>query len=134
MEYLNGPQDGREDGEEARYSVATKEDRLVPRLLLCLRDGTLYEHQLEKRLGELCFEGLPPGEMYRILWQMEQEGLVFCNREGGGFRVPQRWYTLTEVGEAYLESHAGSLMRFGEEKDPFSLVQDEWPGQGRGRG
>jgi hypothetical protein len=40
VEYLNGPQDGREDGEVARDIVATKEDRLVPNLLLCLGTGT----------------------------------------------------------------------------------------------
>ena len=68
MEYLRGPQDGREDGKEARYRVATKEDRVVPRLLLCLRDGNYYGHQLEERLSELGFEGMRPGEMYHILW------------------------------------------------------------------
>src|SRR5918998_1085346 len=119
MEYLNSTQDGREDGEKARDRAATKEDRLVPRLLLCLRDGNLFGHQLEERLGKLGFEEMRPGEMYRILWQMEQEGMVFCNREGGGFSVPQRWYTLTEVGEAYLKSCAGSLVRYWEEKDTF---------------
>lgn len=134
MEYLSGPQDGREDGEEARDSVATKEDRLVPRLLLCLRDGNLYGHQLEERLGKLGFEEMRPGEMHRILWQMNQEGMVFCNREGGGFSVPQRWYALTEVREAYLDSCGGSLVRYREEKDTFSLSQDERPGQKRDRG
>jgi PadR family transcriptional regulator, regulatory protein PadR len=134
VEYLDSLQDGREDGEKARDRAATKEDLLVPRLLLCLRDGNLFGHQLEERLGKLGFEGMRPGEMYRILWQMEQEGMVFCNREGGGFSIPQRWYALTEVGEAYLESYAGSLVRYREEKDTFSLSQDERPGQGRGRG
>ncbi len=134
VEYLHVPQDGREDGKEARYRVATKEDRVVPRLLLCLRNGNYYGHQLEEGLSELGFEGMRPGEMYHILWQMEQEGMVFCTREGGGFSVPQRWYALNEAGKAYLESYAASLVRYGEEKDPFSLFQDERPGQGRGRG
>ncbi len=134
MEYLDGPRDGREVNEEARNGVTTKENRIVRRLLLCLRGENLYGHRLEERLGELGLEGKYPGEMYRILWQMEHEGMVFCNREGGGFRVSQRWYTHTEVGEAYLESYAGSLTRYGEEYDPLSLFQAEWPGQGRGCG
>ena len=60
--------------------------------------------------------------------------MVFCNREGGGFSVPQRWYALTEAGKAYLESYAASLVRYGEEKDPFSLLQYERPRQERSRG
>ena len=96
MKYLDDPHGGREDGEEASNRVATKEDRLVPRQLLWLRDGNLYGHRLEERLGELRFEGMRPGEMYRLFWQMEQEGMVFCNREGDGFSVPQRCRALTE--------------------------------------
>jgi len=134
VKYLNGPQDGREDGEVARDSVATKVDRIVLRLLLRLREGNLYGHRLEERLDELGFGGMCPGEMYRILWQMEQEGMLHWNREGGGFSGPLRWYALAEVGEAYLESYAGSLVRYREEKDTFSLFQDERPGQDRGRG
>jgi DNA-binding PadR family transcriptional regulator len=134
VEYLDSLQHGREDGEKARDRATTKEDLLVPRLLLCLRDGNLYSHHLEERLGELGFEGMRPGEMHRTLWRLEQAGMVFCNREGGGFSVPQRWYALTELREAYLESYAGSHVRYGEEQDPFTLFQDERPGQGRGRG
>ena len=134
MKYLDDPHSGREDGEEASNRVATKEDRLVPCLLLCLRDGNLYGHRLEERLGELRFEGMRPGEMYRLLWQMEQEGMVFCNREGGGFSVPQRCHALTEGRKAYLESYAGLLSLYGEEKDPVSLLQNERLGRGRGSG
>ena len=102
VEYLDGPQDGREDGEVARDIVAPKEDRLVPHLLLCLKGGNLYGHQLEERLGELGFEGMCLGKMYRILCEMKQEGMLYLSREGGGFGVPQPWYAFTEVGEAHL--------------------------------
>lgn len=74
------------------------------------------------------------GKMYRILCEMKQEGMLYLSREGGGFGVPQPWYALTEVGEAHLESYAGSLVRYPEEQYTFSLFQDERPGQGRGRG
>ena len=134
VEYLDGPQDGREDGEVARDIVATKEDRPVPHRLLCLGDGNLYGHRLEERLGELGFEGMCLGKMYRILCEMKQEGMLYLSREGGGFGVSQPWYALTEVGEAHLESYAGSLVRYPEEQYTFSLFQDERPGQGRGRG
>ena len=129
MDYPNGRQDGREDGKEARERVATEEDRFVPRLLLCLRDGNLYGHRLEERLGEMGFGEMHPSEMYRLLWQMEQEGMVFCNREGGGYSVPQRWYALTEVGEAYLESYVGLLAR---REGEGSFQSSKTSGSGRG--
>jgi DNA-binding PadR family transcriptional regulator len=46
-------------------------DWLVPFLLLALRDRDSYDHQLEKRLDELGFDGMHPGQIYRTLWHME---------------------------------------------------------------
>ena len=112
--------------------MATQGDQLVLRLLLCLRDGIQYGHRLEERLGELGFEEMRAGEMYRILWQMEQEGMVICDREGGGFRLPQRWYELTEAGETYLESCAGSLTRYGRRRTPSHGFDTRGPGRDRG--
>ena len=46
-------------------------DWLVPFLLLALRDRDSYDHKLEKRLDELGFDGMHPGQIYRTLWHME---------------------------------------------------------------
>jgi len=134
MEYLNGAHDGRQDGEVLRDRLAMKEDRLIPRLLLYLQDGGLYGHRLEERLGELGFEGMHEGEMYRILWQMEQEGMVFCDREDGSFRLPQQWYELTEAGKAYLDPAQAHSRATRRRRTFFSRLQDELLGWGRIRG
>jgi hypothetical protein len=50
---------------------------------------------------------------------MKKVGMVLCNREGGGFKIPQRWFDLTEAGEDYLGSWADSLAEYGRETDLF---------------
>jgi DNA-binding PadR family transcriptional regulator len=72
---------------------------------------------LEERLGELGFDGMRP-EMYQALWQMEWEGMVLCDHEGDGLRLPG-WYEITEAGESYLEFWADSMLRYQEEIDLF---------------
>ncbi len=101
------------------------EEWLAPFLLLFLRDEGSYGHRLEDRLHELGFDGMSPGDAYRVLWQMEKEGMVLCDREGGGFRLPQRWFELTEPGEAYLESWADSLAQHRDQVELFFLIYDE---------
>src|SRR5919199_3917661 len=88
---------------------------LVPFLLLVLRDGDSYGHQLEETLDELGFDGMYPGEIYRTLWHMEQEGRGLCDHEEGKFRLPQRRYLITESGETHLEFWADSLTQCREE-------------------
>lgn len=105
------------------------EERLAPFLLLFLRDEGSYSYQLEEKLDELGFDGMSPGEAYRVLWQMEKEGMVLCDREGGGFRLPQRWFELTEVGKAYLESWAASIAEHREEVDFSFLLYEESHGR-----
>jgi hypothetical protein len=95
--------------------------------------GTSMAHRLKEGLGELRFEGMRPGEMYRLLWQMEQEGMVLCNREGGGFSVPQRCHALTEGREAYRESYAG-LLSTGKRRTPSHCSKTSGSGGGGAAG
>lgn len=121
MEDLLGPRNGREvrGGVNDGVAVVPLQNWLVPFLLLCLRDGGSYSHQLEEQLGELGFDELGPQEMYQILWRMEREGKVTCDRGGGGYRIPRRWYEITEAGKDFLEFWANSLEQHQEEIDLF---------------
>ncbi len=136
MKDPRGPQGERGNDAEARDRSGIPEEWLAPFLLLCLRDGDSYGHRLEERLGELdFFDGTRPGQMYRTLWHMEQEGIVLCDREDGEFRLPQRRYEITEVGEAQLESWANSLVGYQEEVNLFIRLYDQpRPAQRRSRG
>lgn len=118
-----------------KMDVMYKDWLLVPFLLLCLRDEGSYGYRLEERLGELGFSsGSRTEEMYRTLWRMEREGKVLCDREGGGFRLPQRWFELTEAGEDHLRYWADSLAEHREKIELFFRLYDEPSEQARSYG
>lgn len=103
---------------------------LVPFLLLFLRDGGSHGDELEERLGASGIDGMHSGETYRTLWQMEQKGLVSCDRQGDEYRLPRRQYQTTGLGEAYLEFWANSLARYREEIDLFLGTYTGAPAKG----
>ncbi|CAN5198959.1 hypothetical protein BH24ACT19_BH24ACT19_16170 [soil metagenome] len=97
---------------------------LVPFLLLDLRGSEAYGHELRRRMSDLGFHERRPGAVYRILLQVEGEGMVFCDRDGDGYETSERRYSIAEAGESYLEFWAESLVRYREEIDLFSEVYE----------
>lgn len=63
----------------------------------------------ERRRGDVC----------QTLNQMEDEGMVFCNRDGDDHEAPERRYSITEAGRSYLDFWAESLVRCREEMNSF---------------
>ena len=119
-----GDSRGSRDGQKAPAgakdgSASRSRNRLVPLLLLFVRDEGSYDSRLQEKLGELGLDGTGPEEMYRTLWKMEREGMVVCNRDGSGFKIPRRWYEITGAGRTYLESWANSLRGHQGEIDLF---------------
>lgn len=136
MKDPRGVRDGQEaNGGAKGGATSPAQDSLVPLLLLSMEDKGSYDSQLRERLGELGFDGTGPEEMYRTLWRMEREGMVVCNRDGSGFKIPRRWYEITESGRAYLESLASSQGRHQEDTEPVprNLRQRLRPGDTRMR-
>lgn len=100
-------------------------DWIVPFLLVCLWERDRYGYELTRRMIALGFETTHPGVMYRTLRQMEKEGMVVSERNGFD-RRPSRWrYSITELGEAYLEYLASALSRYRKEVDLFFGLYDE---------
>src|SRR5215210_812478 len=78
---------------------------LVPFLLLFMRERDCYGQELIRRIADLDFLGaMPPGTVYRALRQMKKEGMVLSERDGLDCRLPRRKYSITDLGEAYLDS------------------------------
>lgn len=82
--------------------------------------------------GRLGFEGLRPGEVYRVLREMEAEGTVAAARDGGEDVGPLwRRYEVTAAGEAYLlESCADDSLE--RNRDETELFLRAYAGWGRG--
>ena len=85
---------------------------LVPAVLLLLRDVSSYGYDLMKALTRFGFAMMNPGPLYRMLRQMEKDGLVSSSWDTSGQGPARRLYSLTEAGEAYLRLWAGSLGQY----------------------
>jgi PadR family transcriptional regulator, regulatory protein PadR len=99
---------------------------LVPFLLLSMRGGDLYGHELLEKLDELGFGETRPGEVYMTLRTLQEKDLTFSER-GTEHLFSRRRYGLTELGEVHLESLAQVLDRCRREIELFFLLYEEQP-------
>ncbi len=113
----------------SRVLQAPSVDWLVPFLLLNLRGSDAYGHELKRKMIEVGFHERRRGAMYRILRQIEGEGIVFCDRDRDDHETSERRYSITEAGESYLKFWVESLVRYQEEVSLFFEVYER-TGQG----
>jgi poly-beta-hydroxybutyrate-responsive repressor len=92
---------------------------LMPAVLLLLRDWSSYGYDLAKALGSFGFAMMNPGPLYRMLRQMEKDGLVQSSWDTSGQGPARRIYSITAAGEAYLKLWAGSLGQYRKMMDRF---------------
>ena len=97
---------------------------LVPVSLVTLREQSSYGYELMERLTQFGFEKINPGTLYRALRQMEKEGLCKSEWEtsNGGGGPACRVYSVTDSGEAYLDSWAKECEKYQQVLDSFSLA------------
>ena len=100
---------------------------LVPAVLLLLRDVSSYGYDLMKALTRFGFVMMNPGPLYRMLRQMEKDGLVTSSWDTSGQGPARRLYSITEAGEAYLRRWAGSLGRYRRMMDMFFRLYTRQP-------
>jgi len=100
-------------------------DWMAPFLLICLQERDRHSHELARRLIDAGFEATHPEEMYRTLRQMEKEGVLVSEDDGFDRELSRRRYSITELGDAYLEYLADALLQYGEEIDLFFRVYNK---------
>ena len=121
---------GRPEGRDpvtARARDARFGDWLMPFLLLCMRGGDLNGYELLRKVEELGFGAVRPGEVYRTLRRAEQEGLVLSEKGNLMYLLSHRRYRLAEAGEAYIEFLADSLASYKREIEAFLRAYEERP-------
>lgn len=94
---------------------------VVPFLLICLRERDCYGRDLAQRMIGFGFRVAPPEATYRVLQQMEKERMVVSK----SFGLSRRRYSITELGEAYLEYLANVLEQYRAEMDLFSRLYNK---------
>lgn len=92
---------------------------LIPVLLLFLREWGSYGYDLWKNLSAFGFATMNPGSLYRVLRQMEKDGMISSNWDTSKGGPARRIYAITEVGEAYLKLWADSLQQYQKTVDAF---------------
>ena len=111
---------------------------LTPVVLVLLKEETSYGYEMMDRIEkEFGFEQINPGSVYRILRQMENEGLcssVWDVRDeegggggGGGGGPPRRMYAITDAGETYLEAWAKACEEYHRLMDQFAQLYKRMP-------
>jgi PadR family transcriptional regulator PadR len=107
------------DGPGAAGATPYPKNWLSAVLLLILREWNLSGYELMKRLGRFGFAAMNTGTLYRVLRQMEQDGMVSSNWDTAGGGPARRVYSITEGGEAYLKLWAGSLEQYRKMMEMF---------------
>jgi PadR family transcriptional regulator, regulatory protein PadR len=96
---------------------------LTPVALLTLREKSSYGYELMDRIARFGFEAINPGTLYRALRHMETEGLCESKWETSNGSGPAcRVYSVTEAGEAYLDSWAEGCKKYQKVLDAFYLA------------
>jgi PadR family transcriptional regulator PadR len=73
---------------------------------------------------------LNPGPLYRILRQMENEGLVQSNWDTSRQGPARRLYSITEAGEKYLNLWGNSLEQYRTITDRLIRLYTRRPDRG----
>ncbi len=92
---------------------------MVPVILLTLRELNSYGYELMERTAAFGFEAMNPGTLYRTLRQMEKNGTVESTWETSKGGPARRMYSITDVGEAYLDFWAEALKQYQRNMDTF---------------
>ena len=110
----------RDDSQDSHDSpTGMPKNWLMAVLLLQLRELNSYGYDLLEKAAAFGFAALNPGTLYRVLRQMEKEGLVNSDWDTSGQGPARRVYSITDAGEAYLKLWAGSLEQYRRTMDLF---------------
>ena len=85
---------------------------LTPVVLVVLRKEPSYSYELTERLEEFGFEQINVGTLYRVLRQMDNEGLCEYEWETLEDSPARRMYYSTEAGNEYLDGWVQACKRY----------------------
>ncbi len=84
---------------------------LQPRLLLALAQKPAHGYELIERLGEAGGEAPDPGNFYRLLRALEEDGAVCSTWDTQNTGPARRIYTLTDHGVELLHTWAVTVQQ-----------------------
>lgn len=94
-------------------------DLLVPYILLAVSLQRAHGYLIEEYLKSLGFFAIEMSTLYRTLRQLEKDGLLMSTWEPGATGPSRRVYSLTEAGQAWLDSWSSTLEMYRGMIDQF---------------
>ena len=94
-------------------------DILAPFVLLAVSLQRAHGYVIEDYLQTLGIFGITMSTLYRTLRQMEKDGFLESTWEPGPTGPARRVYTITDAGNAWLDSSASMLQAYRETIDRF---------------
>ncbi|HEY7342309.1 MAG TPA: helix-turn-helix transcriptional regulator [Ktedonobacterales bacterium] len=91
---------------------ATPRNWMTAVILLLLREWSSYGYDLMERMAAFGFAAMNPGSLYRVLRQLEKDGMVSSTWDTSGQGPARRMYAITEAGEAYLKLWASGIEQY----------------------
>lgn len=85
---------------------------MIPVLLLSLRGWNLHGYKLIQELSRFGFTSVDQGNVYRTLRKLEKDNMVKSEWDMSTGGPAKRIYSLTEAGEAYLQTCSDSLTQY----------------------
>jgi poly-beta-hydroxybutyrate-responsive repressor len=92
---------------------------LVPFLLLSLKQWNMHGYKLMQVLLDMGFTTIDSSNVYRILRQLEKDRFIKSNWEQGEEGPAKRIYSITEEGEAYLQTCHSSFLQYQQMLQTF---------------
>ncbi len=87
-------------------------DLVTAYMLLLLRNLSMHGYQLMQQLLMFGYQPTDPGSIYRQLRQMERQGFIRSSWEASDAGPARRTYTLTETGDAFLNTWATAIENY----------------------
>ena len=119
--------DNRDNGRYTLANEAWSKNWLVPLLLLLLRQWSSYGYELMEKMSTFGVAAMNPGTCYRTLRQMERDGMVISDWDTSEAGPARRVYSITGVGEAYLNRWARSLDQYQRMMETFFRIYTGQP-------
>jgi PadR family transcriptional regulator PadR len=112
-----------------RWNVRARIERFVePAILLLLAAGPRHGYDLKEQLMTLAGgDGADAANLYRLLRQLELEGIVRSSWDTSGSGPARRVYRLTVVGRRLLDEWANELRRLEGTTQAFLATYDAMP-------
>ena len=97
---------------EEKVMTSMPKNLMVPVLLLSLRNWNLHGYKLIQELSRFGFSSVDQGNVYRTLRQLEKDDMVKSEWDTTTGGPAKRIYSITDAGEAYLQTCSGALEQY----------------------